>query len=294
MACSLFVLLAGWHFHIGWYLAACLYLAGALSLANLLLPRTLFTGKSFSSKSINNNHQQAFASGALALYTLLALLLLVQDLHLDSLTHLSIHLVFPFLAFALLPFRAALFYILIFAVTANLLLMLQLEGTLRAAYLIGFWITVLLSSLYSFTHQLRQQRLQEQLNRDPDTRLYNPEQLLKDLHKELERAQREATGLGLILLQQQNDKQFDLPTAQTVSRCLSSYEGLYSISENRLCALIPLGSAEQLQDRTETLRQNLPDLLIDQHLCSASDNPETLFELSRRPGLTNAMSEASA
>jgi hypothetical protein len=176
--------------------------------------------------------------------------------------------------------------VLVFAVSANLLLMLQLEGTLRAAYLIGFWVTVLLSSLYSFAHQLRQQKLQQQLNRDPETRLLNRNQLFKDLHKELERAQREDTQLGLLIMQRLDQGAFDASTAQAITGLLASFEKLYTASSHQLCVLLPMGSAEQLPERCNRLQEQLPQLQLRGHHCPLTATAEALLQQISQPDLS--------
>lgn len=264
LASLLFALLSVWHFHDENNLIACLYLVGALLVALFILPRQLIN------KLIHLRITLVFFT----LYTLLALLLLLQQHHLQSQTYLSLHLLYPFLAFALLPFRIGLGYVAVFAISTNLLLMLQLDGAFRAAFLSAFWLVVLLSSLYSLTHYLRQQTIQERLNRDPCTQLLNRQQLLLDLHKELERAQREQTYLGLVCLCQPDDQTFDLTGSHELTTKFAPFEGLYLADAFQICALIPLATTHQLDDRIQQLKTELPHLKICGHRCKPELSPE--------------------
>lgn len=247
-------------------MTASLYLAGALLVALFILPHQL----------INKHTHLRISVFVFTLYTLLSLLLLLESQHLQSQIYLSLHLLYPFLAFALLPFRIGLGFVVIFAASANLLLMLQLEGAFRAAFLTAFWLVILLTSIYSFTHHLRQQKIQDQLNRDPRTQLLNYQQLLADLHKELERAQREQTFLGLICLCQPQGVFFDLSSSNQLAVEFSIFEGLYLAEEHQIFALIPLASTEQLNTRIKQLQTALPHLTIRGHRCmqelSAEEN----------------------
>jgi hypothetical protein len=266
LASSIFLLLSAWHFHDGSHLTAGLYLAGALLVALFILPRQLIT---------KHTHLQISVI-VFTVYTLLSLALLLNSQHLQSQIYLSLHLLYPFLAFALLPFRVGLGFVVAFAASANLLLMLQLEGAFRAAFLSSFWLVILLTSIYSFTHYLRQQKIQDQLNRDPRTQLLNRQQLLTDLHKELERAQREQTFLGLICLCLPQGELFELGSSNQLADEFSAFEGLYLAEEHQICALTPLASAEQLNTRVKQLQTALPHLKICGQLCiqelSAEEN----------------------
>lgn len=273
LASSVFLLLASWHFHDESYLTASLYLAGALLVALFILPRQLLA------KHIHLRVTLVI----FIFYTLLSLLLLLQPEHLRSQIYLSLHLLYPFLAFALLPFRVGLGFVVAYAASANLLLMLQLEGAFRAAFLSAFWLVILLTSIYSFTHYLRQQKIQLQLNRDPQTQLLNRQQLLTDLHKELERAQREQTLLGLICLCQPKGEIFDLNSSHQVAAEFAAFEGLYLAKEHQICALLPLNSTEQLNNRITQLQTTFPHLKICGHRCleerSTEENLKCLCNL---------------
>lgn len=257
LACGLFLLLSGWHYSIGYNLMACLYLSGGLVTATFLIP----------GNKLAKNHHLILSSFLFSIYTLCSLALLLQPQYLNSLTHLSIHLIYPLLAFALLPFRVGLLFVLVFALFTNLVLMLQLEGTLRAAFLIGFWLVILLTTLYSFTHQSWQQKLQDQLNRDPVTQLFNRQQLFADIHKELERAQRENTLLGLISFNLQPPARFDLQTTTELSQLFAPFEELYSAGERQVCALLPLSHADKLAQRVQVIQQQRAQFDISAHLC---------------------------
>ncbi len=248
LACNVFLLLFGWHITQGDYLTALLYLSGSFITILLL----------FNEQSQSKKYQTILRRGAFTVYTFLSLLLLLTTQLQTSYLLLSLHLAYPLLAFSLLPFRTALFFIIIFSVLANFLLMLQLEGVFRAAYVITFWLAILITSLQSFAQYSRQEKLQKQLNRDPKTQLLNRHQLMLDLHKEQERSQREATHLGIIYLT--NEKKFDQHSAKEIVQLFLLYEGLYSITAHQLIALIPLASPSELKVREKALIQQLPYL----------------------------------
>lgn len=258
LACSIFMLLAVWYFWQGDYLAAAMYASGALATGLLL----------WALQNPVNNHLSVLCAVLFFLYTLVALVLLVFTWQQSTLLHLSVYLAYPLLAFSLLPFRPALLFVLSFALFTNQVLMLQLDGLLRAAYLIAFWITLLLTSLHAFAQFKRREDLRRQLHRDPATQLFNQHQLNLDLHKEQQRAQRESTYLGLIYIQA--SKPFNLVAATEVVEQLAAYEGLYSVAPDLLVALLPLAHPDLLHKRKEELRHNLPELNFTAQLNSAN------------------------
>lgn len=259
LACNVFLLLFGWHSIQADYLAASVYLSGSLVTALLLL----------SEQSWSKTYYLILRRSIFSVYTLLSLLLLLFAHLQTSQLHLSVHLVYPLLAFSLLPFRIALFFVLVFSVLANLLLMLQLDGAFRAAYITTFWLVTLLTSLHSFTQHLRQEKLQKQLNRDARTQLFNLQQLKLDLPKEQARAEREATDLGVIYLI--DDKSFDQNNATKIASHFAPYEGLYLVASNQIIALIPLAEAADLKLREALLLKQLPTLNISAQVSSLEE-----------------------
>lgn len=275
LACTLFLLLFSWHLPQGNYLIALLYLNGAFITVLLLS----------NEQAQSQQHRTILLSAAFTVYTFLSLLLLLTTKLQTSHLLLSLHLAYPLLAFSLLPFRVALLFILIFSVLANFLLMLQLEGIFRAAYVIAFWLVILLTSLQSFAQHSQQAKLQNQLNRDPQTQLLNKQQLRLDLHKEQERSQREATHLGIIYLT--SEKEFNRHTAKEIAALFLIYEGLYSITTHQLAALLPLASSKELKVREKALAQALPHLKLTSQLSTPKNlaTDQLLTHLSQA-GLT--------
>lgn len=255
-ACSFFVLLFGWHIFQGDDLTALMYLSGSLVIFLALL-----IGQNSSQNNLQLLSRFVFAS-----YTLVSLLLLLLTPHKNSYLHLSLNLAYPLLAFYLLPFREALLFVIAFSISANLLLMLQLEGTFRAVYIITFWLVTLLTSLNRFAYFTRQETLQKQLSRDPKTQLMNQQQLFIDLQKEQERAQREATFLGVVFIS--NTDNFDLDNIKELGCAFAPYESVYSVAANKLVALVPLAAPKDLQTRKNKLSKQLPHLMLDFQLTS--------------------------
>lgn len=268
-ACTLFAMLFGWYSFQGEFLIALVYFSGFFVIGLLRFSDQNCSKKSWpknnwSTKNRPKNSYLILSTAVFSIYTLasLAIILLVGQQGYSL--HLSLLLAYPLLALSLLPFRLALFFILFFSVVANLLLMLQLEGAFRAAYLTAFWLVTLLTLLHNFAHSARQEALKQQLNRDIKTQLLNQDQLIFDLKKEQARAQREATFLGVIFIV--NKSGFDLPSANEVASYFSAYEELYSLTANQLVALIPLAASSGLKNREAKLAIQFPNLSVSSQL----------------------------
>lgn len=246
--CALFAFLFSWHSFQGEFLIALMFFSGFLVTSLLLLSNQNWPKKSY----------LIFSQVIFMVYTFASLLfLLLADQPIASL-HLSIFLAYPFLALSLLPFKLALFFILFFSVLVNFLLMVQLEGVFRAAYLTVFWLVNLLTLLYHFSYNAYFEGLKKQLNRDVKTQLLDKSQLLIDLYKEQQRALRESTYLGVIFIT--NEIDFDLCSVNDVVNCFLPYEGIYSLSPNQLVVLMPLSDNAELKVRESMLVKQLPNL----------------------------------
>lgn len=253
LASSLFVLSSAWYFYSGEQLLALVYLAGGLVLLVHRLPTSLLA----------ELQRKTLTFFAFCVYTLASLVLLITPEHYLSLNHLSLHLVFPYLAFILLPFRTALMLVLGFALLANLLAMLHLDGSLRVTFLAALWLVTLMTSIYSFTHQLRQQKLQNLLSRDLNSGFFNRKQLYSDLSKEQQRALREGTALGILKLQPKPGQSWSKKHLSELSQYFAPFERIYNFSGQVLIVLLPLGEESQLQDRQQQLENDLPDVQIE-------------------------------
>lgn len=269
IAGCLFFYLASLNFIQGEYNAALMFFSGCCVIVNLL--------KCSPTKPALRT---SFLTYIIFTFYSLATLSLLLGGDQSSVLHLSAYLAYPFLAFSLLAFKQALTFVLIFALSANLALMVQLDGLVRVTYLCFFWGNVFLTSLNSFTYFRHQENLEHKLNRDPKTLLFNQQQFYLDLHKEQERAKREDTHLGLIYIQ--SDEVFNLKLAQALSAQLASYEQSYSLEPHLLVTLIPLAKAENLLARCEELRQSLPELTFTPQL---SKSNLTLNTFSLGPNL---------
>ncbi|MDR9468430.1 hypothetical protein [Marinospirillum sp.] len=267
LAGSFFALFSAWYFYTGDQLLALVYLSGCLVLLVHLLPDPL----------LSSDKRQTLTLLAFFLYTLVTLVLLITPEHYLSLTQLSLHLAFPYLAFSLLPFRPALLLVLGFALLANLLAMLHLEGSLRVTFLAALWLVTLMTSVYSFTHQLRQQNLKNRLNRDLHSGLFNRRQLHDDLVKEQQRAQREGTALGLLQLEQEAGQPWTTKQLTELSQCFAPFERIYSLSTQALIVLLPLGDKSQLQVRQEQVGTELPWARIHACNCAPDAQPTSLL-----------------
>ena len=254
LACGLFALLFSWYSFQGDFIIALVYFSGFLVMGLLLLSDQNWPKKSY----------LIFSQVVFMVYTLASLLLiLLAESPIYSL-HLSLFLAYPLLALSLLSFRVALFFILFFSVAVNFLLMLQLDGVFRAAYLTVFWSITLLTLLHYFSHIAYAEGLKKQLNRDVKTQLLNKNQLVINLYKEQKRAQRELTSLGIIFIV--NADAFDLCSINEIMHYFSPYEGLYSLSSNQLVALIPLFDTAELNYRENELVKQLPKLSFSSQL----------------------------
>jgi len=259
LAGCLFALSAGWYLYSADYLLGWVYLSGCLALLVHQLP----------ARFLSTSRRETLTLLAFYTYTLVMLLLLITPEHYLSLNHLSLHLVFPYLAFSLLTFRRALILVMSFALLANLLAMLHLDGELRGIFISALWLVTLMTSIYSFTHQIRQQNLQNRLNRDPTTGFFNLTQLHKDLTQEQQRALREGTQLSLLRLEPKSGLAWSQKQLDELCRCFAPFERLYKHSNQTLVALLPLAAEEQLTPRLQQLRSHLLDVHIQP--CLAED-----------------------
>ncbi|NLW03912.1 MAG: hypothetical protein GX029_01585 [Pseudomonadaceae bacterium] len=250
----MFALLFSWYSFQGDFLIALVYFSG------FLVTSLLFASDQNWSKKIYSISSQV----VFTVYTLASLLLILLIDQQDFSLHLSLLLVYPLLALSLLPFIRAVFFIVVFSVAVNLLLMLQLEGAFRAIYLTTFWLVTLLTTLHRLAHINYREKLKKQLNHDVKTQLLNKNQFLFDLHKEQERAQREAISLGIIYIV--NEKNFDLRTAKEVASYFAAYEGIYSLEKNKLVALLPLAKVKELKEKEDQLAKALPSLSFESQL----------------------------
>lgn len=260
LAGLIFALSAGWYFYSADALLGWVYLSGSLALLIHRLPASLVTP----------SRRSLLALLAFLAYTLVMLVLLMSPQHYLSLNHLSLHLVFPYLAFSLLSFRPALLLVMSFALLANLLAMLHLEGELRGIFIAALWLVTLMTSVYSFAQAQRQQSLKKRLNRDPVTGFLNQAQLNKDLPKEQQRAARENTELRLLQLSPKSGQNWTSQQLDEVRASFAPFERLYKASSQTLLVLLPLASETQLAPRLAELHQRLLDWEIK------SSRPEEL------------------
>jgi len=268
LAGSFFALSSAWYFYSGEQLLALVYLSGGLVLLIHRLPTSLLA----------ELQRKTLTFLAFCLYSLVSLALLITPEHYLSLNHLSLHLVFPYLAFSLLPFRSALMLVLGFALLANLLAMLHLDGSLRVTFLAALWLVTLMTSIYSFTHQLRQQNLQGLLSRDLNSGFFNRKQLYSDLTKEQQRALREGTALGILKLQPKSGQSWTKKHLGELSQSFAPFERIYSFSAQVLIVLLPLGKESQLYARQQQLEKDLPEVQIESTPCATEVQPANLLD----------------
>lgn len=267
LASSLFALLSAWHLYSGNSLLGLAYLSGLLFLSIHLIIKNQLTPK----------RRFEFSLATFSLYCLVSLTLLFLPEHYQSLTALSLHLAFPFLAFSLLPFRPALLFVLGFTLVANLLAMLHLDGSLRVTFIISLWLATLLTSVYSFTHELRQQSLQRLLSRDPSTGLFNRKQLHQDLEKEQQRALREGTALAIFELDAPHSHNWNRKQLEELTNRFAAYERIYQFTAHKLLVLAPIKDEEQLQERHQQLQAKLNQLQLRAYLCPLDGLPARIL-----------------
>ena len=270
LAAAGFALLSAWYFQANNPLLAALYAVGLL----------LFLVRSLSPNLIRASLQQQFLLVLMLIYTSLSIILLATPTTYLSLIQLSLHFAYPLIAFGLLGFRLAIIFVVGFALAFNLLIMLQLEGTLRAAVLTAFWLITLLSSINSFAHLQRQLKLKHFLSKDPTTGLLNQQQLEIDLNKEIERAKRELTALALVKVRLSDPtNQQSNPLVKKLQASLAAYERLYYTDDQQLIILLPLGEEQQLTTRLERLRSKNPELPLAACCSTLESNEKSLAQL---------------
>ncbi|SFC03040.1 hypothetical protein SAMN05660443_1221 [Marinospirillum celere] len=267
LASGLFALLSAWYFYSGNQLLALAYLTGLLFISIHLFTKTQLAAK----------RQTYLGLLAFSAYCLVSLTLLLLPEHYQSLTALSLHLAFPFLAFSLLPFRPALLFVLGFTLVANLLAMIHLDGSFRFTFLTALWLVTLMTSVYSFTHELRQQNLYQLLSRNPETGLFNRKQLAQDLEKEQQRALREGTALAIFELESQESPVWSKKQLQDLLSVFAAYERIYHFSSKKLLILAPIKEQEQLQERSRQLEIDLDDLKLHSYLCPLDALPARIL-----------------
>lgn len=195
---------------------------------------------------------------------------------------LALLFLYPFIVSIVTPFHEGLCWISLHSLIINIIWMLNLSGSFRAHSLILYWLATLMCVLYRLHYQQRQHQLHRQLSRDPETRLFNREQLYDDILREQKRAIREDTTLGFVMLEFSTQTLSQIiETSLKLSQQVAPFEPLYRASPNAMAILLPTATRQTLNERVNSLC--FPDHIRHTHFMLAHDMTlQEVFALARQ------------
>lgn len=171
---------------------------------------------------------------------------------------LALIFLYPFIVAIVTSFYEGLCWISLHSLILNIVWMLNLSGSFRAHALLLYWLATLMCVFYRLHYQQRQHQLHRQLSRDPETRLFNREQLYDDILREQKRAIREDTTLGFVMLEFSTQAVSQIIEASLkLSQQVAPFEPLYRTSPNAMAILLPTATQQTLNERIESL--HFPD-----------------------------------
>lgn len=167
---------------------------------------------------------------------------------------LALLFLYPFIIAIVTSFYEGLCWIGLHSLSLSLIWILNLSSHLKDHALLLYWLATLMCVLYRFYYQQRQHQLHKQLSRDPETRLFNREQLYDDILREQKRATREDTTLGFVMLELSPQSLNQMIEASLkLSQQLAPFEPLYRISPNAMAILLPTATRQTLYERVKGL-----------------------------------------
>ena len=177
----------------------------------------------------------------------------------------------PLLAFALLPLQLAMGITLAMMLIAGLAIPLATGLADRHQMVSAFMLTTLLSGLLVFLREYKNRQLAPLRRTDELTQAASREYLSADLHKEIQRSEREGTDMSIIMigldthLSDRNPDQDIRSILPRIGRYLHSqirdFDTYYRVADLQFLVILPGIATQDAIKRSEIMRNGLGKLL---------------------------------
>ena len=177
----------------------------------------------------------------------------------------------PLVAFALVPPMAAAVVTLVIAVLAMIATQWAVGLADRHQMISAFLLTLLLSALLVFLRDYKARQLAPLRRTDELTQAASREYLSADLHKEIQRSEREGTDMSIIMIGLDTHLSDDEPDEDIrsilprIGRYLHSqirdFDTYYRVADLQFLVILPGISTSDAIARAETIRKGLATLL---------------------------------
>ncbi|SNB57446.1 diguanylate cyclase (GGDEF) domain-containing protein [Marinobacter sp. es.042] len=177
----------------------------------------------------------------------------------------------PLVAFALVPPAAAAVVTLVIAVLAMIATQWAVGLADRHQMISAFLLTLLLSALLVFLRDYKARQLAPLRRTDELTQAASREYLSADLHKEIQRSEREGTDMSIIMIGLDTHLSDDEPDEDIrsilprIGRYLHSqirdFDTYYRVADLQFLVILPGISTSDAIARAETIRKGLATLL---------------------------------
>ncbi|AHI28695.1 GGDEF domain-containing protein [Marinobacter similis] len=177
----------------------------------------------------------------------------------------------PLLAFALLPLQLAMGITLAMMLLAGLTIPLATGLADRHQMVSAFMLTTLLSGLLVFLREYKNRQLAPLRRTDELTQAASREYLSADLHKEIQRSEREGTDMSIIMigldthLSDRNPDQDIRSILPRIGRYLHSqirdFDTYYRVADLQFLVILPGIATHDAIKRSEIIRNGLGKLL---------------------------------
>ena len=179
--------------------------------------------------------------------------------------------VLPLLAFALVPLGLALTITLAVMLLAGLAIPLAVGLADRHQMVSAFMLTTLLSGLLVFLREYKNRQLAPLRRTDELTQAASREYLSADLHKEIQRSEREGTDMSIIMigldthLGDNNPDEDIRSILPRIGRYLHSqirdFDTYYRVADLQFLVILPGIATQEAISRSEIMRKGLGKLL---------------------------------
>ncbi len=177
----------------------------------------------------------------------------------------------PLLAFALLPLAPALAVTLAIMLLVGLAVPLAIGLADRHQMVSAFMLTTLLCGLLVFLREYKTRQLAPLRRTDELTQAASREYLSADLHKEIQRSEREGTDMSVIMigldthLSDRNPDEDIRSILPRIGRYLHSqirdFDTYYRVADLQFLVILPGIATQEAISRSETMRKGLGKLL---------------------------------
>lgn len=182
----------------------------------------------------------------------------------------------PLVAFALMPLGLALAITLALMLLAGLAIPLATGLADRHQMVSAFMLTILLSGLLVFLREYKNRQLAPLRRTDELTQAASREYLSADLHKEIQRSEREGTDMSIIMigldthLGDHNPDEDIRSILPRIGRYLHSqirdFDTYYRVADLQFLVILPGIATHEAISRSEIIRKGLGKLLESHHM----------------------------